>query len=165
MADADALRTYEEHAAKGDARGAYNLSVCLARGVGTAPDRTRALRYLRAAADGGLPEAMAQLAYLYWTGRGGIERRDEAEAAKWWRAAAAAGDADAAAQLRRRGLDASAPPPPSSTDAAPDAADSWFRCLAAPVASVCRRLREAAAAVRKADAPLLDGADEPDAVL
>mmetsp|Transcript_7293 Transcript_7293/g.21459 ORF Transcript_7293/g.21459 Transcript_7293/m.21459 type:complete len:125 (-) Transcript_7293:85-459(-) len=93
MADADALRTYEEHAAKGDARGAYNLSVCLARGVGTAPDRTRALRYLRAAADGGLPEAMAQLAYLYWTGRGGIERRDEAEAAKWWRAAAAAGDA------------------------------------------------------------------------
>ena len=31
-AQLDALRTYEEHAAKGDAHGAFNCSVCYARG-------------------------------------------------------------------------------------------------------------------------------------
>ena len=33
-AQLDALRTYEEHAAKGDAHGAFNCSVCYARGLG-----------------------------------------------------------------------------------------------------------------------------------
>ena len=35
-AQLDALRTYEEHAAKGDAHGAFNCSVCYARGLGCA---------------------------------------------------------------------------------------------------------------------------------
>ena len=88
-AQLDALRTYEEHAAKGDAHGAFNCSVCYARGLGCARDRDRALRFLRQAADGGLPQAQAQLAYLYSTGRGGIDGKDDAEAERWWRLAAA----------------------------------------------------------------------------
>ena len=115
-AQLDALRTYEEHAAKGDAHGAFNCSVCYARGLGCSRDRDKALRYLRQAADGGLPQAQAQLAYLYSTGRGGIDGKDDAEAERWWRLAAAQGDDDAVSRLRKRGIAvarrASPPPPP-----------------------------------------------------
>lgn len=118
-AQLDALRTYEEHAAKGDAHGAFNCSVCYARGLGCSRDRDKALRFLRQAADGGLPQAQAQLAYLYSTGRGGIEEKNEAEAERWWRLAAAQGDHDAVSRLQKRGIrvsrTASPPPPPPET--------------------------------------------------
>ena len=93
-AQQDALRTYEDHAAKGDANGAYNCPIMYARGVGTARDRGMALRYLEDAAEGGLAPAQSQLAFLYSTGRGGLGGRDSALALEWYEKAASQGDAE-----------------------------------------------------------------------
>lgn len=158
-AQLDALRTYEEHAAKGDAHGAFNCSVCYARGLGCARDRDKALRFLRQAADGGLPQAQAQLAYLYSTGRGGIEEKDEAEAERWWRLAAAQGDHDAVSRLQKRGIRvtraASPPPPPPETSRA---ATLFTDFCVGPCAIALAKFRGGPANSDLAD-PLLDADD------
>mmetsp|Transcript_1134 Transcript_1134/g.3389 ORF Transcript_1134/g.3389 Transcript_1134/m.3389 type:complete len:210 (-) Transcript_1134:37-666(-) len=98
-AEQDTLRTYEDHAAKGDANAAFNCSIMFARGVGCSKDRARALRYLEQAAEGGLPQAMSQLAFLYSSGRGGVGGRDPELALEWYEKAAGLGDAEALYQL------------------------------------------------------------------
>ena len=103
---ADVLQTYVDGASKGDVHAAFNASLMYARGVGCARDRPLALRYLTQAAEGDVVAAQAQLAYLYGTGRGGVEGRDASEAFRWYERAAAGGDVESLyklGSLHRRG--------------------------------------------------------------
>ena len=99
------------------------------------------------------------MAYLYSTGRGGIEEKDEAEAERWWRLAAAQGDHDAVSRLQKRGIRvtraASPPPPPPETSRA---ATLFTDFCVGPCAIALAKFRGGPAKSDLAD-PLLDADD------
>ena len=75
-----------QRAEAGHAPAQYNMSLLYLMGRGVQPDEAAALRWLRAAAVQGLPEAQNRLGGFYAQGVA-VARNDE-EAARWFRLAA-----------------------------------------------------------------------------
>ncbi|MCB1747182.1 MAG: sel1 repeat family protein [Gammaproteobacteria bacterium] len=88
-----AVRDYRLGAQGGSAGAAYNLALCLLRGVGTAVDIAGAVAALEQAAEQDHPRAQLMLGRLLSEGRG--VARDVTAALGWYRAAAATGYAKA----------------------------------------------------------------------
>lgn len=82
-------------AVQGHAKAQYALGILAVQDQ----DEARALRWIRRSAEGGHVEAMSYMAFLYETGRGGVEQ-DSGRAAHWLRRAADRGDEAARRELR-----------------------------------------------------------------
>ncbi|BCA94207.1 enhanced entry protein EnhC [Legionella antarctica] len=90
---ADALKAYEQAAAKGDVLGEYNLALMYEYGKGVPVDYTKAKSLFIEAANKGVDEAMNQLGGMYFYGLG--EERNEQQALAWYKKAAALGNGNA----------------------------------------------------------------------
>lgn len=88
-----ALKAYEQAAAKGDVLGAYNLALMYEYGKGVPVNYSKALILFKEAAEKGVPEAMSQLAGMYFYGLG--NPRNEQEALVWYKKAAILGNSNA----------------------------------------------------------------------
>ena len=110
----DALRTYEEHAAKGDAHGAFNCRSAM-RGVGW---RGTGTRPFASAPGGGRRPAASRAAHTCARRAAAVMERTTPRPSAGG-AAAAQGDDDAVSRLRKRGIAvarrASPPPPPDGS--------------------------------------------------
>lgn len=90
---ADALKAYEQAAAKGDVLGEYNLALMYEYGKGVPVDYPKAKSLFIEAANKGVDEAMNQLGGMYFYGLG--EERNEQQALAWYKKAAALGNGNA----------------------------------------------------------------------
>ncbi|KGP62250.1 endopeptidase IV [Legionella norrlandica] len=90
---AQALKAYEQAAAKGDVLGAYNLALMYEYGKGVPVDYSKAVALLKDAAEQEIPEAMSQLAGMYFYGLG--QPRNEQQALVWYKKAASLGNSNA----------------------------------------------------------------------
>ena len=77
---------------------AYQLYWIIRDGDGTSPDKRRAMKYLRAAAEYGSIEAMSQMGWHYDTGT--FVGRNIVKAIDWYRKAADKGDGIARRRIR-----------------------------------------------------------------
>ena len=94
---AQALKDYEQAAAKGDALGVYNLALMYLYGKGTPVNYQKARDLFVQAATQQVHEAMNQLGAIYFNGLG--QSRDTQQALSWYQKAAALGNANALYQL------------------------------------------------------------------
>lgn len=90
---AQALKAYENAAAKGDMLGAYNLALMYEYGKGVPVTYSKALSLFKEASEKGAPEAMSQLAGMYFYGLG--QPRNEQQALVWYKKAASLGNGNA----------------------------------------------------------------------
>ncbi|HAU0671671.1 enhanced entry protein EnhC [Legionella pneumophila serogroup 1] len=90
---AQALKAYENAAAKGDMLGAYNLALMYEYGKGVPVNYSKALSLFKEASEKGAPEAMSQLAGMYFYGLG--QPRNEQQALVWYKKAASLGNGNA----------------------------------------------------------------------
>ncbi|STY30303.1 enhanced entry protein EnhC [Legionella wadsworthii] len=93
----DALKAYEQAAAKGDALGLYNLALMHLYGKGVPVNYQKARDLFVDAATHKVHEAMNQLGAIYFNGWG--YPRDTQQALSWYKKAAELGDANALYQL------------------------------------------------------------------
>lgn len=93
----DALKSYEQAAAKGDDLGIYNLALMYLYGKGTPVNYIKAKELFVEASNKGLHEATNQLGGFYFNGLG--MARDEQQALVWYKKAAEVGNANALYQL------------------------------------------------------------------
>ncbi|MDR3441729.1 MAG: SEL1-like repeat protein [Legionella sp.] len=93
----DALKSYEQAAAKDDDLGIYNLALMYLYGKGTPVNYAKAKELFVKASNKGLHEATNQLGGFYFNGLG--MARDEQQALVWYKKAAEAGNANALYQL------------------------------------------------------------------
>ena len=89
---ARALEIWGPLAPAGVTRAQSNIGACFANGLGVAPDRALALRWLTLAAEAGDAVGQRNLATLYFKGE--LVELDAAAAARWYRAASEQGDAE-----------------------------------------------------------------------
>jgi enhanced entry protein EnhC len=90
---AEALKAYEQAAAKGDILGEYNLALMYEYGKGVPIDYAKAKSLFIEAANKGVDEAMNQLGGMYFYGLG--QERNEQQALVWYKKAAALGNRNA----------------------------------------------------------------------
>ena len=89
----EALKAYEQAAARGDLYGDYNLALMYEYGKGVPVDYQKAKSLFTVAADKGIDEAMNQLGGMYFYGLG--QERNEQQALSWYKKAAALGNSNA----------------------------------------------------------------------
>jgi len=94
---AQALKAYEQAAARGNALGIYNLGLMYLYGKGLPVDYKKAKDLFTEAAIKEVHEAMNQLGGIYFNGLG--QSRDELQALAWYKKAAALGNSNALYQL------------------------------------------------------------------
>ena len=90
--DEDVLRDLmdlKSNAISGDVSAQFELSRRYLNGVGLEQNDEEAIRWLRMAAEGGLPRAQAGLGWMYAAGRG--VKKDETLSFSWYERAAVAG--------------------------------------------------------------------------
>ena len=87
-----ALKAYEQAATAGDIEAAYIAGVMYAENFDIRPDEQKSANWLRMAAEGGHPAAMADYGLLVYQGVGA--QRSEKEAAAWFQKSAEAGDSE-----------------------------------------------------------------------
>lgn len=92
-----ALKDYEQAAAKGYPLGVYNLALMYLYGKGTPVNFEKAKSLFTEAANKNVHEAMNQLGGIYFMGLG--EQRDEQKALTWYKKAAELGNANALYEL------------------------------------------------------------------
>lgn len=92
-----ALKNYEQAAAKGDVLGVYNLALMYLYGKGTPVNYQKARDLFVEAATHQVHEAMNQLGAIYFNGLG--QARDTQQALAWYKKAADLGNANALYQL------------------------------------------------------------------
>lgn len=93
---AESLRLYQEASQRGNADAYFELFVYAMKGIG---DRSKAISYLKEAAQRGQPRACANLGALYGTGQVPGVEKDLAESVRWYKRAAGLGVGRAAAAL------------------------------------------------------------------
>lgn len=84
-----AFAVFQQLAARGDARSAYQLGRVYQSGIGAPPDQFKAHEWYLRAANLGVPEAQHNLAVTYQNGEG--TKQDEALAKLWYQQAARQG--------------------------------------------------------------------------
>lgn len=94
---ADALKAYQQAAAKGDATGVYNLALMYFYGKGMPVNYEKAKSLFSEAAAKGSAQAMTQLGDIYFKGLG--QASDEQQGLSWYKKAADQGDASALYEL------------------------------------------------------------------
>ncbi len=87
-----ALKAYEQAANAGDIEAAYIAGVMYAENFDIRPNEQKSANWLRMAAEGGHPAAMADYGLLVYQGVGTI--RSEQDAAAWFQKSAEAGDSE-----------------------------------------------------------------------
>lgn len=87
-----ALKAYEQAATAGDVEAAYIAGVMYAENFDIRPDEQKSANWLRVAAEGGHPAAMADYGLLVYQGVGAP--RSEKQAAAWFQKSAEAGDSE-----------------------------------------------------------------------
>ncbi|WP_010654575.1 SEL1-like repeat protein [Fluoribacter dumoffii] len=92
-----ALKAYQQAAAKGDALGVYNLALMYLYGKGTPVNYPKARDLFVEAATHQVHEAMNQLGTIYFNGLG--QARDTQQALVWYKKAASLGNSNALYQL------------------------------------------------------------------
>lgn len=92
-----ALKAYEQAAAKGDALGTYNLALMYLYGKGIPVNYSKAKELFIKAANQNVHEAMNQLGSINFKGLG--QTRDEEQALSWYKKAADLGNANALYEL------------------------------------------------------------------
>jgi len=86
-----ALMVWQPDAEKGDMQAQYYVGEIYQRGLGAAPNYSRAAEWYRKAAEQGYVKAQMSLAYLYEKGLG-VEKNPQ-QALRWYRKASGLGDA------------------------------------------------------------------------
>jgi endonuclease YncB( thermonuclease family) len=95
----EALKWYQEAAARGDPEAQYILGVKLHNGDGVPKNPTEAVKWIRSAADRGVPNAQAYLGSLHLSGDS--VSKDLGQAVLWFRKAAEKNQSHAQASLGR----------------------------------------------------------------
>jgi TPR repeat protein len=86
----------------GDVRARYHIGILHLFGLGKAEfDHRLAMENVRAAADGGYPQAQSYMGLIAETGDGSIARRGDDIALEWWRKAAEGGHCAAIRRMAR----------------------------------------------------------------